>query len=55
MQYARDNLDLDPGWHYSPGCDSDGDFRPDPETGLCPECAAKAKEAKEEQEAPDDE
>lgn len=42
MQYARDRFDLDPHWHYCPGCDSAGDFKPD-ERGLCPECAEKEK------------
>ena len=51
MQYARDNLDLDPGRHYCPGCDSDGDFRPDPETGLCPKCAAKKRKEEEDADA----
>ena len=40
MQYARDRFDLDPHWHYCPGCDSAGDFKPD-ERGLCPECASR--------------
>ena len=50
MWYARDNFDLDPGWYYCPRCDRDGDFRPDPETRLCPKCAKKAKEELERQE-----
>lgn len=42
MQYARDNLDLDPHWHLCEGCDRDGAFTPDAD-GLCPECAAKKR------------
>ena len=38
MQYARDNLDLDPHWNYCPHCDAEGPFKP--VDGLCPECAA---------------
>ena len=48
MKPPRDYLDCDPGWHYCPGCDRDGDFKPSA-NGLCPECEAKRNaEASEE-------
>lgn len=41
MRYARDNLDLDPGYKYCNACDCD--FEPTVKfvNGLCPECAKK--------------
>lgn len=51
MMYARDNLDLDPGWKTCKGCDMEFDRSVWFTNGLCPECAREKElaEAAEEE------
>lgn len=53
MKPPRDYFDCDPGWHYCPLCDRDGDFTPSAHGRRFPECEAKQQaEASEEAHMP---